>query len=103
MATDLSFFRSESAQRLRAQGLAEGVAEGVAEGFAQGLAEGLAQGLTQGRTEQAVRSVLIVLTERGVGLSTTQRSRLTESTDLEQLEEWLVHALTATDASELFD
>ncbi|WP_405178566.1 hypothetical protein OG225_31650 [Nocardia sp. NBC_01377] len=86
MATDLSFFRSESAQRLRAQA----------------LAEGLAQGLERGRTEQAVRSVLIVLTERGVELSTTQHSRLSESTDLEQLEVWLVHALTATDASELF-
>ncbi|MGW6725387.1 hypothetical protein ACWF9G_05710 [Nocardia sp. NPDC055029] len=86
MATDLSFFRSESAQRLREQG----------------REQGLEQGLEQGRAEQAARSVLTVLTGRGIELSAAHRARLAETTDLAQLNTWLVQALTATRASELF-
>lgn len=79
MDTDLSFFRSESAQRLRAQGVEQGVAQGIA------------------------RSVLTVLTGRGIELSAAQRELLAETVDLDQLNTWLMQAVTATRAGELFD
>ncbi|MFE3544981.1 hypothetical protein ACFXK0_18640 [Nocardia sp. NPDC059177] len=94
MATDLSFFRSESAQRLRAQGREQG--------REQGLAEGREEGLELGRAEQAARSVLTVLTGRGIELSAGQRERLMATTDLDQLNAWLLQALTVTGAAELF-
>ncbi|WP_063915458.1 hypothetical protein [Nocardia salmonicida] len=83
METDLSFFRSESAQRLRAQGREEGLEEGVGLGVA--------------------RSVLTVLTGRGIELSAAQRELLAGTTDLDQLNAWLLQAVTATRAGELFD
>ncbi|TCJ99282.1 hypothetical protein [Nocardia alba] len=86
METDLSFFRSESAQRLRA------------EGREQGLAEAREQGLVQG----VVLSVLTVLTSRGIELSAGQRKLLTDTTDIDQLDAWVLQAVTATRADELF-
>ncbi|MFD4438364.1 hypothetical protein ACFWPK_01140 [Nocardia sp. NPDC058519] len=86
MDTDLSFFRSESAQRLRAQGREQG--------FEQGLEQGLGQGVA--------RSVLTVLTGRGIELSAAQRKLLADTTDVDQLNEWLLQAVTATRAGELF-
>ena len=82
MDTDLSFFRSESAQRLRAQGREQG--------FEQGLGQGVA------------RSVLTVLTSRGIELSADQRKLLADTTDVDQLNAWLLRAVTATRAEELF-
>ncbi|MFC6012889.1 hypothetical protein [Nocardia lasii] len=87
MDTDLSFFRSESARRLRAQGREEGREEGIEEGVAQGVA----------------RSVLTVLTGRGIELSAAQRELLVATDDLDQLNIWLLQAVTATRAGELFD
>jgi hypothetical protein len=86
MDTDLSFFRSESAQRLRAQGREQG--------FEQGLEEGLGQGVAH--------SVLTVLTGRGIELSAAQRKLLADTTDIDQLDAWLLRAVTATRAEELF-
>lgn len=86
MDTDLSFFRSESAQRLRAQGREQG--------FEQGLEQGLGQGVA--------RSVLTVLTGRGIELSAAQRKLLADTTDVDQLNAWLLQAVTATRAGELF-
>ncbi|MEU4649928.1 hypothetical protein [Nocardia fluminea] len=86
MDTDLSFFRSESAQRLRAQGREQG--------FEQGLEQGLGQGVA--------RSVLTVLTGRGIELSADQRQLLADTTDVDQLNAWLLRAVTATRAEELF-
>ncbi|MEV0851767.1 hypothetical protein [Nocardia fluminea] len=86
MDTDLSFFRSESAQRLRAQGREQG--------FEQGLEQGLGQGVAS--------SVLTVLTGRGIELSADQRKLLADTTDVDQLNAWLLRAVTATRAEELF-
>ncbi|MFE9788653.1 hypothetical protein ACFYO7_25080 [Nocardia salmonicida] len=83
MDTDLSFFHSESAQRLRAEGREEGLEEGVGLGVA--------------------RSVLTVLTGLGIELSAAQRTLLAETADLDQLNAWLLQAVTATRAGELFD
>ncbi|MEV0768109.1 hypothetical protein [Nocardia salmonicida] len=87
METDLSFFRSESAQRLRAQGRAQGREEGLEAGVGLGVA----------------RSVLTVLTGRGIELSAAQRELLAGTTDLDLLNAWLLQAVTATRAGELFD
>ena len=87
MDTDLSFFRSESAQRLRAQGREQGRAEALEEGLSLGVA----------------RSVLTVLTGRGIELSSAQRKLLAETADLDQLNAWLLQVVTATRADELFD
>ncbi|MGW4635225.1 hypothetical protein [Nocardia sp. NPDC004415] len=86
MATDLSFFRSESAQRLREQGREEGLEQGREQGLALGVQ----------------RALSTVLTGRGIELSAAQRTLLTETTDLDQLNAWLAQALTANSADELF-
>ncbi|MFD4461628.1 hypothetical protein [Nocardia sp. NPDC058480] len=85
MEADLSFFRSESAQRLRAQGREEGLEAGRAK-----------------VREEAAHAVLTVLTGRGIELSAAQRVVLAESVDLDQLRAWLMQAVTATRAGELF-
>uniref|UniRef100_A0AAU3GV12 DUF4351 domain-containing protein n=1 Tax=Streptomyces sp. NBC_01401 TaxID=2903854 RepID=A0AAU3GV12_9ACTN len=79
MAIDLSFFRSESSQRLRAEGKAEGRAEGRAE------------------------AVVTVLEQRGIAVGDTVRSRVLDCTDVETLDLWLSRALTATTAEDLFN
>ncbi|MFD4461627.1 hypothetical protein [Nocardia sp. NPDC058480] len=152
--TDLSFFRSETAQRLRAQGgerarveeaaqavltvltsrgielsaaqrrlLAETVdldrlrawlsdavtATRASELFVrepaceEAFEEGCAEGYKQGIVEGAAHSVRIVSTARGIELSATQQKRLADTTDLDQLSAWLLRALNATQAGELFD
>ncbi|MFF2390986.1 hypothetical protein [Nocardia sp. NPDC058114] len=94
MDTDLSFFRSESAQRLRAQGREQGFEQGLEEGREQGREQGLGQGVA--------RSVLTVLTGRGIELSADHRKLLADTTDVDQLNAWLLQAVTATRAEELF-
>ncbi|MFC9662092.1 hypothetical protein ACWFRF_28495 [Nocardia sp. NPDC055165] len=149
MATDLSFFRSETAQRLRAQGgelarieeaaralltvlagrgieLSSGQLKVVAdtadldqlrgwlvravtathadELFAgQAYFEGYEEGLRQGQLMGASRSVLAVATARGIELSAAQSTTLNKTGDLDQLHAWLVKAMTAAVADEIFD
>ena len=79
MAIDTSWYRSAFSQQLRAEGRAEGIAEGRGE------------------------DVLRVLDKRGVALSEDQRARVAGCTDLDQLDEWLDRAVTATRAAEVFD
>jgi hypothetical protein len=83
MSVDLSFFRSETSQRLRR----EGREEGREEGRARGLAE----------------AVLLVLEKRGIALSEDERERIAGSADQHLLETWLDRSLTAADAGDLFD
>lgn len=91
MAMDLSFYRSSFSRQLIAEGLAEGRVEGRAEGRAVGLAEGRGE------------AVLRVLDKRGVAISAEQRACVEACTDLDQLDLWLDRAVTAADASEVFD
>ncbi|MEU3898191.1 hypothetical protein [Streptomyces sp. NPDC045251] len=87
---DLSFFQSETAQRLRAEGRAEGLAEGRAEGLAEGLAEGRAEG------------ILLVLDRHGVEMSEEERARIAGCTDMAVLDVWFTRAIAATSAAEVF-
>ncbi|MFD9001877.1 hypothetical protein ACFV0T_13030 [Streptomyces sp. NPDC059582] len=74
MSVDLSFFRSETSQRLRAEGRAEGRAE----------------------------DILLILTTRGIEVPEHVRERIAECTDLDTLRSWLTNALTAETAEDLF-
>ncbi|RSN66251.1 hypothetical protein [Actinomadura sp. WAC 06369] len=65
-------------------------------------AEGKAEGKAEGRTEEAAKLVLRILQKRGVCVSDDARRRITECTDLEQLEEWVLDAGTVASVDELF-
>ncbi|WP_461063586.1 hypothetical protein [Streptomyces pseudoechinosporeus] len=78
MSVDLSFFRSETSQRLRAEGRVEGHVEGH------------------------VEDILLVLSERGVEVPDDVRARITDCTDLETLRTWLKRSVTAATAEDLF-
>ncbi|MGW9495347.1 hypothetical protein ACWG5P_13285 [Streptomyces prasinus] len=83
MAVDLSFFQSETAQRLRAEGRDEGRDEGRVEG----------------RTEDILR----LLDGRGVEMSAEERERITGCRDLGTLDVWFTRVITATSAAEVFE
>ncbi|MFI8001924.1 hypothetical protein [Streptomyces sp. NPDC086010] len=75
MAVDLSFFRSESSQRLRAEGKTEGKADAVVQ----------------------------VLEQRGIAGSGEVGARIRGCTDITTLDRYLVLALSASSAAELFE
>ncbi|GAA3492809.1 hypothetical protein GCM10018987_68920 [Streptomyces cremeus] len=79
MAADLSFFRSETAQKLRAEGR------------------------TEGRTEGRAKDVLLLLSRRDIEVTDALRERVMACTDFDVLEGLFVRAITATSAEELFD
>ncbi|MFF1662342.1 hypothetical protein ACWGLJ_30745 [Streptomyces sp. NPDC055898] len=78
MSVDLSFFRSETSQRLRSEGRAMGRAEGRAE------------------------DILRILSKRGIAVSEQVRERVVSCSDLDVLSEWLDRSLTAEVAEDLF-
>ncbi|MEV0281425.1 hypothetical protein AB0I22_34285 [Streptomyces sp. NPDC050610] len=79
MAADLSFFRSETSQRLRAEGQAVGVAVGVA------------------------KSILALLDQRGIEVSDEARERITGCYDSETLITWLTRVVSANSVADLFE
>ncbi|MEV0260882.1 hypothetical protein AB0I49_05980 [Streptomyces sp. NPDC050617] len=83
MAADLSFFRSETSQRLRAEGEAVGVAKGEAVGVA--------------------KSILTLLDQRGIEVSDEARERITACQDIETLFTWLARVNTADSTADLFE
>ncbi|GAA3990010.1 hypothetical protein GCM10022384_42500 [Streptomyces marokkonensis] len=85
MAADLSFFQSQTAQSLRAEGRAEGCAEGRAEGRVEGRAE----------------DILLLLDGRGVEVSEEERARIVGCADLDTLGVWFTRAITAVSAAEV--
>src|SRR5687767_1065359 len=82
MAVDLSFFQSQTAQQLRAEGRAEGEAKGQAKGQA--------------------KAVLVLLGHRGVEVGEEDRERIIGCGDPDVLDRWLKRALTATSTAEVF-
>jgi hypothetical protein len=74
MSVDLSFFRSETSQRLRAEGRAEGRAE----------------------------DILLILATRGIEVPESARERITTCADLEVLRMWLARAVSAETSEDLF-
>ncbi|GHJ34943.1 hypothetical protein [Streptomyces sp. TS71-3] len=90
MAIDLSFFRSETSQKLRAEGRTEGRTEGLTEGRAEGHAE------------RGAKDLLLVFQTRGIDVDDTTRQRITDCTDPDLLSIWLQRAITVSRAADVF-
>ncbi|MDJ1134593.1 hypothetical protein [Streptomyces iconiensis] len=75
----------------------------VEETFLKGEAKGIAKGIAQGITEERARFVLLVLDNREIPLTESQRVRITACTDPDQLDHWVKRAMTVTHADELLD
>ncbi|MGC9381572.1 hypothetical protein [Streptomyces sp. MH13] len=82
MGRDLSFFQSQTAQSLRAEGRAEGREEGRVAGLAE--------------------AVLRLLERRGVVVSEGERARIVGCTDPDTLDVWLTRAIAVASAAEVF-
>lgn len=57
----------------------------------------------EGRAEGVKRSILTILSARGVAVPDEAHARLAECSDLDQLEAWVRRAVTAGSIDELFD
>ncbi|MFJ5557643.1 hypothetical protein ACIQCD_09505, partial [Streptomyces sp. NPDC093250] len=75
---DLSFFQSQTAQQLRAEGRAEGRAKGLA------------------------KAILHLLSHRGLEATEGDRERIVGCGDPDVLGHWLTRALTAESVAEVF-
>jgi hypothetical protein len=90
VAINTSLFRSETAQRLRAEGREEGRKEALEE-FRQ-----------EGRVRERAAGVLRILRHRRVPVTAAERSRIESCADLELLGVWFDRALTAASVAEVF-
>jgi hypothetical protein len=63
------------------------------------VAEGLAEGLVEGEA----KALLAVLSARGIEISDDVRERISNCTDIEQIEAWIRLAATADSTDVLFD
>lgn len=60
-------------------------------------------GREEGRGKEAVRSVLSLLTERGITITDTARQRIETCTDIDTLRTWIIRPATARHVEDLFD
>ena len=75
--------------------------QGREEGRKTGLEEGRKTGLEEGEARGRAASLLLVLEQRGLPMTDTQRTLIQECTDVAQLDAWLLDALTAATANDL--
>jgi len=66
--------------------------------FEAGAEQGIAEGMIKGKAEY----VLMVLRARGVVVPGAARARILDCTDLEQLDAWIIRAVTIEKIDELF-
>lgn len=78
MSIDLSFFRSETSQRLREEGREEGREQGVAD------------------------SILRILRRRGIEVGDAAEAKITSCHDRTQLVDWLDRSITARSVDDMF-
>ena len=76
-------------------------AEGRAEGRKEGRAKGRKEGRQEGRAEGRAEAVVELLAARKIKTSASDRKRILECRDLEQLRQWLVGAATAKSVASL--
>jgi hypothetical protein len=81
MTLNLSFFKSETAQRLRA--------------------EGEAQGEARGEVKMAVDNILDLLRNRGITIPSDAEQQIRSCDDTTLLRQWFRQAMTATTISEV--
>ncbi|MEV0333994.1 hypothetical protein [Nocardia sp. NPDC050717] len=86
MSVDLSFFRSETSQRIRAEAREQGLEQGLAEGRDLGVAD----------------SILRILNRRGLTVPVAAEARIIACHDRDQLTTWLDRAITVGTVEELF-
>src|SRR3954463_11794737 len=86
-----------------AKGRVEGEAKGRVEGEAKGRVEGEAKGRVEGEAKGLAKSILTVLSVRGIAVSEAARTRILKEIDLERLQRWLVNAAVATSIEDVFD
>lgn len=98
MILDLSFYRSKTSQRLRAEGRAEGRVEGRVEGRMEGRFEGR----VEGRLEEVIEKTLRLLDARGIAVSAADAEHVRSCTDPGVLDRWFDRAITASDIEEVF-
>ncbi|MDT5024739.1 MAG: hypothetical protein QOE61_1165 [Micromonosporaceae bacterium] len=65
--------------------------------------QGRAEGREEGRAEGEATAVLAVLDARGIDVPDDARTRITECSDLNQLDTWVRRAATAESIDDLFD
>jgi hypothetical protein len=80
----------------------EGRAEGLAEGRAEGLAEGLAKGHREGKVQGEITALLMILQGRGITVTSRIYERVMACTDVDVIDGWLLRAVHATTADEIF-
>ncbi|MBH0776079.1 RpnC/YadD family protein [Nocardia bovistercoris] len=73
------------------------------EGKAEGKAEGRLEGRVEGRLEAGIEIVLMLLAANGIEITPAGRRRITDCTDIEQIESWAIRAGTIGRIEELFD
>ena len=73
-----------------------------AEGLAEGEIKGFARGETAGVVKGKVAAILAVVAARGIPVGHEIRARIEACTDVETLDRWLVRAVTAASAEEIF-
>ncbi|MFD0901667.1 hypothetical protein [Actinomadura sediminis] len=71
--------------------------------YSEFLRDANSKGKVEGKAEGKAEAVLRVLETRGVAVDERQRARIEGCGDPEQLDEWLVRAVLATTADEVFD
>ncbi|MFF9068234.1 hypothetical protein ACF09E_23075 [Streptomyces sp. NPDC014891] len=86
VTVDLSFYKSYLSEEIRDEGRTEGRAAGRAEGRAQASAD----------------AILLVLEQRGIAVTDDVRGRVTGCDDPDTLRAWLMRAVTADSAEEIF-
>lgn len=64
--------------------------------------EHFGRGKAEGKAEGEADAVLLVLKARGLEVSDAERDRITDCTDLGQLQTWVIRAATAEKTSDLF-
>ena len=72
--------------------------EGVEKGMQQGMQQGMQRGLVAGRAE----AILVLLRARGCAVSEADADTIRSTTDLTELDRWLVRAAEARSTAELF-
>lgn len=101
--TDLVLAALPAAVRAHLEALmATGTYEVKSEFLRRYYLQGQTEGRTEGRAEGEARALLAILDARGIPVPDEARTRITECTDLDQLDIWVHRAATATTIQDLF-
>jgi hypothetical protein len=93
----------EAARHLLEAMMTAGTREFKSDFFRRAYGQGEAKGKAEGKAEGEAKMIFAVLSARGITVPDDVRTRITECTDLDQLEAWGRRAATATSVEEVFD